>query len=112
MKKKILYTVTTIIIAIVSFVYGRYEIIWGRQIYPDGSEAAFDTPTFTSYYDMSVEARQRSIILMDIIEDIRVDKPDYFVDTISVFGTYKELQSHFYEWCGDGPWYWDDMYNH
>ena len=109
MKKKILYVLATIIIAIASFVYGRYEIMWGKQIYPDGSEAAFNTPTFMSYYDMTVEARKRSIILMDIIEDIRVDKPDYFVDTVSVFGSYKELQSHFYEWCGYGLWDWNDM---
>ena len=111
MKKKILYVIATIIIALASFVYGRYNIIWGNDVNPDGSVSSISTPHFESWSEMAIEARQRSNILMDIVEDVHIDSPGYF-EHIKLCSSYKQLQTHFYEWVGDGPWDWDNMYNY
>ena len=76
MKKKILYMVATIIVAIASFVYGRYDITWGYAVHEDGTEDSFETPQFTSYKAIAERNVESTCILMDIIDDIYV-KEEY-----------------------------------
>ncbi len=113
MKKKILYTLATIIVALASFVYGRYDITWGYTVHEDGTEDSFETPHLTSYKAIAERNVESTCILMDIIDDIYVKDKPYFLNHIYINNPgYQKLIGFYNKYEGLDTWEWEDMYNY
>lgn len=99
--KRLFYAIVIIVVAITSFITGRYKI----EIYEG-------TPYFWSYKTMWEAELEMAVITTDMLEDIYENDNDYFTNRIIPTKNYNKLIEHYKKWENDtAVWDWESMYN-